>query len=77
MKKALALVRANRNAQVLWASSRELLNIMQAQSCGCHIITLTQDILRKIPLIGKDLNDLSLDTVRMFHRDGQSSGYKF
>jgi transaldolase len=65
----------NANAEVLWASSRELLNLVQAESCGCHIITITNDILKKIPQLGKDHDELSLDTVRMFFNDANSAGY--
>jgi transaldolase len=60
----------------LWASTRELLNIFQAEECGVDIITVTNDILKKIPSIGKDLTQLSLETVRMFYNDAQSLGYK-
>jgi len=60
----------------LWASTRELLNIFQAQDCGVDIITVTNDILKKLPLVGKDLTELSLDTVKMFHNDAKSLGYK-
>jgi len=60
----------------LWASTRELLNIFQAQDCGVDIITVTNDVLKKLPLIGKDLAELSLDTVRMFYDDAKSLGYK-
>jgi transaldolase len=63
-------------AQLLWASPRELLNIFQADRCGCDIITCTGSILAKLDLIGKDLGEYSLETVRMFHRDGASAGLK-
>jgi transaldolase len=76
MKEASRIVRANPRAELLWASTRELLNLVQAESCGCHIITITNDILKKVPLVGKDLAELSLDTVRMFYEDAQSAGYK-
>jgi transaldolase len=59
----------------LWASTRELLNIFQAQECGVDIITVTNDILKKIPNIGKDLEQLSLETVQMFYTDAKSLGY--
>lgn len=74
MKEAARILRPNRNAELLWASSRELLNIFQAESCGCHIITVTHDILKKIPLVGKDLKEFSLETVRMFYDDARASG---
>jgi transaldolase len=60
----------------LWASTRELLNIFQAQECGVDIITVTNDILKKVSNIGKDLTQLSLETVQMFYNDAQSLGYK-
>jgi transaldolase len=76
MKDAVNILKSNRNAELLWASSRELLNIFQAESCGCHIITVTSDILKKLPTIGKDLAVLSLDTVKMFYEDARASNYK-
>jgi transaldolase len=60
---------------LIWASPRELLNILQADRIGCHIITVTNDILAKLALLGKDLNEYSLDTVRMFYRDARESGF--
>jgi transaldolase len=59
----------------MWASSRELLNIFQANSIGCHVITVTADILRKLPLIGYDLEQFSLDTVKMFRDDALGAGF--
>ena len=59
------------NAELIWASPRELLNIFQADAIGCHIITVTHDILKKLPLIGKDLDDYSLETVKMFYDDAR------
>lgn len=76
MKENVGILKSNPKAELLWASSRELLNLVQAESCGCHIITITNDILKKIPLLGKNLKELSLDTVRMFHNDAQAAGYK-
>jgi transaldolase len=61
---------------LLWASTREVLNIVQADSCGCHIITVTPDLLKKLPNIGKDLTQLSLETVQMFYNDAKEAGYK-
>jgi transaldolase len=75
MQKAADILKSNRNAELLWASSRELLNIFQADSCGCRIITVTNDILKKLAMIGKDLEELSLDTVKMFYKDALSAGY--
>lgn len=61
--------------ELIWASPRELLNIIQADVIGCHIITVTQDLLKKSHLIGKDLHEYSLDTVKMFHDDAMKAGY--
>jgi transaldolase len=63
-------------AELLWASPRELLNLFHADEAGCDIITATPDILAKLALIGKDLAEYSLDTVRMFHRDAAQSGFQ-
>lgn len=65
------------NQKLIWASPRELLNIFQADAIGCHIITVTNDLLQKLDLVGKDLNEYSLDTVKMFHHDAQCAGYRF
>ncbi len=62
--------------EILWASPRELLNIVQADQVGCHIITATPAILKKLALLGKDLAELSLDTVKMFHDDAEAAGYR-
>jgi len=75
MAAAVELLRPYPNLELIWASSRELLNIFQADAIGCHIITVTHDILRKLPLVGKDLHEYSLDTVRMFYNDAQQTGY--
>ena len=69
-------VAANRNIELIWASPRELLNIVQADAIGCHIITVTHDILKKLPLLGTDLDELSLETVKMFHRDATAAGFQ-
>ncbi|MCI0637156.1 MAG: transaldolase, partial [Actinobacteria bacterium] len=69
------LVAARPRAELLWASPRELLNVFQADEVGCHIITATDDILAKLPLIGKDLDDYSLETVEMFRRDAVAASY--
>ncbi len=71
-----ALRKTAPNAELIWASPRELLNIFHADSIGCPIITVTNDILKKLPLIGRDLSDYSLDTVKMFHRDARLAGYQ-
>ena len=60
--------------ELIWASPRELLNVFQADDAGCHIITLTAGILKKLDLVGKDLRELSLDTVKMFHDDALNAG---
>ena len=74
MQAALELLRPHPHLELIWASPRELLNIIQADAIGCHIITATQDILQKLPLVGKDLNAYSLETVCMFYRDALQSG---
>jgi transaldolase len=77
MKEALAICRAaDRHIELLWASPRELLNIVQAAEAGSDIITVTPDLLKKLELVDKDLGDFSLDTVQMFFRDAQAAGYK-
>ena len=63
------------NTELIWASPRELLNIFQADAIGCHIITVTTDILKKLSLVGRDLGDYSLDTVKMFYDDGRAAGF--
>ena len=77
MAKAVELLRPCPNAELIWASPRELLNIFQADAIGCHIITVTNDILKKLSLVGKDLGDYSLETVQMFYDDARKAGYKF
>lgn len=76
MQKALTILKNHPKAELLWASPRELLNVVQADEVGCHIITATNDLLNKLPLLGKDLADYSLDTVKMFYRDAQAAGYQ-
>jgi transaldolase len=76
MKESVKILKINPNSELLWASTRELLNLLQAESCGCDIITITNDILKKVPLVGKDLTALSLETVQMFHSDATSAGYR-
>jgi transaldolase len=75
MAAAIELLKPHQQIELIWASPRELLNIFQADAIGCHIITVTTDILKKLHLIGKDLNDYSLETVKMFHGDAQASGF--
>ena len=76
MAEAVDLLRRYPNIELIWASPRELLNIFQADSVGCHIITATHDLLHKLALVGKDLDEYSLDTVKMFHRDAAQAGYE-
>jgi len=75
MKEAVKMCRSVVGAESLWASTRELLNIFQAEDCGVDIITVTNDILKKVANIGKDLTQLSLETVKMFYNDAKSAGY--
>ena len=77
MKESLSLVRSLPQAELLWASVREVLNIFQAADCGCHIVTVPHDILAKVTKLGgMDLGELSLDTVRMFHQDATAAGFR-
>lgn len=62
-------------SELIWASPREILNVVQADQVGCHIITMTHDLLAKLESLGKDLDQFSLETVQMFHRDAQSAGF--
>jgi transaldolase len=75
MAAAVELLRLTPNVELIWASPRELLNIFQADSIGCHIITATNDILAKLRLVGKDLHEYSLETVQMFRDDAVKAGY--
>jgi transaldolase len=75
MLEAVKMLKVNANAQLVWASTREVLNIFQADAIGCHVITVTRDILSKLALVGYDLTEYSLDTVKMFHDDAQSAGF--
>lgn len=75
MAKSVTLAKTRPKAEVLWASPRELLNIFHADSVGCGIITVTNDVLKKLALIGKDLDQYSLETVQMFYTDATAAGY--
>ena len=75
MREALEIMQAEPKAELIWASPREVLNIVQAAELGCHIITVTYDLLGKLGSLGKDLDQFSLETVQMFHRDAQAAGY--
>lgn len=76
MAEALSVLRVRPRAELIWASPRELLNIFQADEIGCHVITVTNDILVRLPRVGYDLDDYSLDTVRMFRSDAVAAGYR-
>jgi transaldolase len=72
---AVEILKSAPAAELIWASPRELLNIFQADEIGCHVITVTNDILKKLSLVGYDLNEYSLDTVKMFYSDAVAAGY--
>ncbi len=76
MQKAAQMLREASQAELLWASPREVLNVYQAQECGCHIITLTNELLKKLKLKGKDLTELSRETVQMFYEDACKAGFQ-
>jgi transaldolase len=75
MRHALKVMSSRPTQELIWASPRELLNVVQADTIGCHIITVTSDIIGKVPSIGKDLGVFSLDTVKMFYNDATAAGY--
>jgi transaldolase len=75
MIEAVKLLKSNKKSELIWASPRELLNIFQADDIGCQVITVTNDVLKKLDLIGKDLDEYSLDTVKMFYNDAKSAGF--
>jgi transaldolase len=75
MAEAVKVLKSRPRAELIWASPRELLNIFQADAIGCHIITATNDILKKLSLVGKDLDRYSLETVEMFYKDAKAAGY--
>lgn len=75
MKRAVSIFADRPDAKVLWASPREVLNIFQAERCGCHIITCTDDIIAKLKLHQKPLDQFSLETVQMFYNDAKSAGF--
>ncbi|MDQ3282445.1 MAG: transaldolase [Acidobacteriota bacterium] len=76
MREAAQICSAKPKAELLWASPRELLNIFQAEEVGCDIITVTSDLLKKLSMVGKPLDELSLDTVKMFFNDAAAAGFK-
>jgi transaldolase len=75
MAAAVRMLETNPKAELIWASPRELLNIFQADSIGCHVITVTQEILRKLPLVGLNLEEYSLDTVKTLYDDAVAAGF--
>ena len=76
MAKSVEILKAAPASELIWASPRELLNIFQADEIGCHVITVTNDILKKLSLVGYDLDEYSLDTVKMFYKDAVEAGFK-
>ena len=76
MAAAVELLKVAPGAELIWASPRELLNVFQADAIGCHIITVTNDILNRFSLVGRDLDQFSLDTVRMFYDDATKAGFR-
>jgi transaldolase len=76
MIKSIEIMKSKPKSELIWASPRELLNIFQAEEVGCHIITATNDILKKLSLVNKDLDLYSLETVMMFYKDADAAGYK-
>ena len=75
MARAVDIMVAAPRSELIWASPREMLNVVQADQVGCHIITVTHDLLKKLDLLGKDLLQYSLETVQMFHRDAAAAGF--
>lgn len=75
MQQVMQLIGKHPQIELIWASPREVLNVVQADKIGCHIITVTPDILKKLPWLGRDLNTVSLDTVKMFHDDATAAGF--
>ena len=75
MARSVEIMKAKPKSELIWASPRELLNIFQAEEVGCHIITATNDILKKLSLFHKDLDLFSLETVEMFYKDAQAAGF--
>jgi transaldolase len=76
MAEAVRILRNYPQVELIWASPRELLNIFQADAIGCHVITVTHDLLKKLQLVGKDLSEYSLETVKMFFNDAQKAGFR-
>jgi len=76
MAAAVEMLKLNPSAELIWASPRELLNIFQADAIGCQVITVTNDMLRKLELVGKNLEEYSMETVKMFYADAKEAGYQ-
>jgi transaldolase len=75
MAKSVEMLKPNPNAELIWASPREVYNVVQADDIGCHIITCTSDIIKKLPTFGKELRQFSLETVQLFYDDASAAGY--
>ncbi len=75
MRESVEILQSNPKAELIWASPREVFNVVQADEIGCHIITCTSDIIKKLPTIGKELAEFSLDTVKLFYDDATAAGY--
>lgn len=75
MKEASRICKTKEGVELLWASCREFYSIVEADKCGCEIITVTNDILKKMPNMGKDLKEYSIETVRGFYKDASSLGF--
>jgi transaldolase len=75
IRRCLEVLAPRPEVRLIWASPREILNVVQADEVGCHVITVTHDLLKKLTLLGKDLDEYSLETVQMFYRDGVSAGF--
>lgn len=75
MLEVLQILKPFANVELIWASPREILNVIQADDVGCHVITVSHDLLAKLPVLGRDLEAFSLDTVRMFYEDAKKAGY--
>jgi transaldolase len=75
MERSISIMADAPRAELIWASPREVLNLVQADQVGCHIITMTHDLIGKVKNLGKDLDQFSLETVQMFHRDAAAAGF--
>jgi transaldolase len=75
MRDSLSIMKVAPNAELIWASPREVLNIFQGDDIGCHVITVTHDLLKKLATVGRDLRQFSLETVQMFRRDALAAGF--